>query len=1270
MQDELLAALDSSGKILPEPVSRQEAHRRGIWHRSVAIFVLSSQGEILLEKRSLHKDLFPGFFDIPGGHVRSGQAPAETAREELREELGLVVEPSRLQPLSEEDAILERVVLPEKAIINLERKTAYLVEINETEEQSILQRAAEWARASAHELAMRGPEGEVSHIELWSWERLQHALRDRDRRRLASGVESALSDEGTRNQIGKRILDLRDERRREFWEENEEFLDCGNPVQRSDRRLFELLVDSPTSIATTNEVDAIFELGTDEISGAYLIGNFRLQVAGDAYWGAKLLDPATRYVDNLLQTVAFGCSTEAREKLLDAAPAARRFVAGVLNFPLENGSRFRDGLGNLTEIAVARKAVLIWLRKYAAGFLSAEVLDNPTRSVAHECLKAGRTLLTTWSARSFTSDKERLKDLALLGLGASAVDFNNPQFQVRLAENAGPGSWILQFIEERTAESLCPELGADAFLDEFCDRYLASGQPVELAFLPGSAAQAYVSLALCQEMLRQNPSLRVSFIPKSGAPGNDLTLDDAQTALQMEAAGALADLAAYAKEQRFIVVPNGPAGHGLDPARLSSDTAAVLARATAIVAEGQAYAEIRGWKKPTYIAFRVHGRVAEAIHGVSRARGACGFVRLTPGVDHFEGFEAAVLREMTDATNGATIRAASQTTSEYVTAMLSQNFALVVNGLFQGDQSEACRQLRAEARRLARTFAEVVIGNAAKPPARLLVRNYYEQSEYTVFACGGGGGFNGVTLKALRLLGLPVAAGVPSTDDGGSTGELQLWFRHARGFVFGVGDMAAILQDSLDNKGKQAVLAYRFDHEPVDLAAGVLERIVTEMSQPTYEDSPIGTAIDFLSFTCDQLNLARIIDRSFRSDPGSQRLPVKGASIRNLALIAAYELCGCLGEMETATGEARLSALYVLEKALGIRTRLMVLPVTYDECMLYLEYETPVPSNLAQAFRVPSTHLQSDGRRLFGQRYIDKLPHDGRRRTAGVVAGIEAMERRPKVNPEYLARLRKAKLFIMGAGSLIGSQLAQLTIDGVAETLILRRDMRRILVLNHVKMDETRGMSLREHVKLIETIATESVTQEMLDRISPSTKRLRIADLFTDVVIPRTVAREIEAEMAEHGFTWDPVMDDQPKFIHLGAIDGDRAPSRRILRNRYVEFIIQYPEVRERLGITLREIEVLSYMEQPHSLYAGRTEAGRYRGALFATDEDIRYLVEQGIQLRNIHEIDSIGENWKLLKSEGSPCFEFFPGLVPEALMGIIRIALERGSDSIEVAGQ
>jgi len=862
---------------------------------------------------------------------------------------------------------------------------------------------------------------------------------------------------------------------------------------------------------------------------------------------------------------------------------------------------------------------------------------------------------------------------------------------------------------------LAEQLGGDRFLQEFIDQYVGSSEDTTLAFLPGSSAQAYFSLAICQELLRQTPGLNILFAPKSGAPGSDLSLEDAQAALGAEAQGMLAYLATEQRRGRFTFVSNGPTCHGLDPARLSKDMGEALGKATVIVAEGQAYAEIRGWKKPTFIAFRVNGRVAEAIHGVSREDGACAFVRLTPGVDHFEGFEEAVLRSQPNRGRDEAIPMALQTTSEYVEAIAGdlrppapvegkgkgrsddkplptlkdkkalagherqptstvedvksdRNLPLLIKHIFQDDRQEAIHHIRAEARRLGKTFVQVVLGVAAKRPDLNVVRKYYDERTFPVFACGGGGGFNGVTLKALKKLNLPVAAGVPSTDDGGNSGQLQEWLRERRGFVFGVGDMAGVLQDSTDNKGKQAILAYRFDHEPrietgESLAAAVLDRIQKEISNPTYADSPIRSAPDFLSFVSDQLNLARIVDREFRTGIPEERMPVKKASIRNLNVIAACELCKCLGDRAKSSHEDRLAALYVLEKAIGSTARTMVLPVTNDECVLYLEYDQPVDEDFAKQLTIPSAALQNNHRRLFGQQYIDKLPQRGKRRLAGVAVSPRRPSRRPKANPEYLDRLRDAKLFVMGAGSLISSQLSQLAVEGVLETLMMCPNMRKILVINHVKLDETFGMTLREQIQLIERVANKNVPRKLIEDFAPKTRRLRIGDIFTDVVVPRTVAREVESEMVTHNYAWNRATDKQ-EFVELRATNSGR--SVRILRNRYVDFLLNYPNVQESLGITLREIDVLSCLEQPCTFDGKRTEIGRYRGALFATQDDINYMVRQGIQRRNIHEVDSIGENWKILKAEGEFSFEFFPGLVPDALTGIFRIALERGSEKAQ----
>lgn len=90
---ELLPVVDE----LDRPVgraTRHEVHRRGLRHRAVHIFVYNRTGELFLQKRSRHKDVFPGRWDSSAaGHVEAGRSYDETARRELEEELGIAAQP-------------------------------------------------------------------------------------------------------------------------------------------------------------------------------------------------------------------------------------------------------------------------------------------------------------------------------------------------------------------------------------------------------------------------------------------------------------------------------------------------------------------------------------------------------------------------------------------------------------------------------------------------------------------------------------------------------------------------------------------------------------------------------------------------------------------------------------------------------------------------------------------------------------------------------------------------------------------------------------------------------------------------------------------------------------------------------------------------------------------------------------------------------------------------------------------------------------------------
>jgi len=70
--------------------TRAEVHSQGLIHRAVHVFVLNRNGDLYLQKRSLHKDKNPGVWDSSvSGHLDAGEGYADAAVRELGEEMGI-----------------------------------------------------------------------------------------------------------------------------------------------------------------------------------------------------------------------------------------------------------------------------------------------------------------------------------------------------------------------------------------------------------------------------------------------------------------------------------------------------------------------------------------------------------------------------------------------------------------------------------------------------------------------------------------------------------------------------------------------------------------------------------------------------------------------------------------------------------------------------------------------------------------------------------------------------------------------------------------------------------------------------------------------------------------------------------------------------------------------------------------------------------------------------------------------------------------------------
>jgi isopentenyldiphosphate isomerase len=90
---------DESGRFLGYSRPRSRVHYEGDWHRSIALWIVHTDGALVLQRRSMLKDTHPGLLTASvSGHYSSGEKLAEVLRE-AREELGVEVAEPDIVPI-------------------------------------------------------------------------------------------------------------------------------------------------------------------------------------------------------------------------------------------------------------------------------------------------------------------------------------------------------------------------------------------------------------------------------------------------------------------------------------------------------------------------------------------------------------------------------------------------------------------------------------------------------------------------------------------------------------------------------------------------------------------------------------------------------------------------------------------------------------------------------------------------------------------------------------------------------------------------------------------------------------------------------------------------------------------------------------------------------------------------------------------------------------------------------------------------------------------
>lgn len=92
MTDELIDVLNENGIPTGEIASRNEVHKKGLWHRAIVVAIINEENEILLQQRSYNKEKNPGMWDISvAGHISAGQDSLSAAAREINEEVNVLL---------------------------------------------------------------------------------------------------------------------------------------------------------------------------------------------------------------------------------------------------------------------------------------------------------------------------------------------------------------------------------------------------------------------------------------------------------------------------------------------------------------------------------------------------------------------------------------------------------------------------------------------------------------------------------------------------------------------------------------------------------------------------------------------------------------------------------------------------------------------------------------------------------------------------------------------------------------------------------------------------------------------------------------------------------------------------------------------------------------------------------------------------------------------------------------------------------------------------
>lgn len=125
---EYLDILNNEGQKTGESKPRKEVHSKGYWHKGVHIWIINSRKELLVQRRSANKDVYPNKLYISvAGHPISGEEETESIKREFEEEIGIELDTKKLEYLF---TFSQEVIENEGKFLDNQFYDVYLIEMD------------------------------------------------------------------------------------------------------------------------------------------------------------------------------------------------------------------------------------------------------------------------------------------------------------------------------------------------------------------------------------------------------------------------------------------------------------------------------------------------------------------------------------------------------------------------------------------------------------------------------------------------------------------------------------------------------------------------------------------------------------------------------------------------------------------------------------------------------------------------------------------------------------------------------------------------------------------------------------------------------------------------------------------------------------------------------------------------------------------------------------------------------------------------------------